>query len=141
MEMYKRFLKYLLTLVLILAAGLYVVQAHGVEYVNFSCKGSGTNSGEETLEEFPLRIEKYRWFLFWSDSDGMAWLEEQRGNQQLFLYVDMSGVNWYFARSREELFKPPFGRLSTVSNKAMFGLYKGRVLEGKCVPAKATLGH
>ena len=131
--MFKRVLKWLLIPVLILGAGVYVT-AHGAEYMNFSCKGVGTNQGEEVQEEFFLRIEKYRWVIFWADDDGMAWLEEQRGIQHLFPYVDLSGPNWNFAMSREEFMTAPFGRFSTISNKAMFGIHSGRVLEGKCVP-------
>lgn len=97
---------------------------------NFLCIGTETTGGKASPTSFSLKFERLRWFILWSDDDGSAWLETQGGQAYYFAYLDDSGTYWNFAD--QKFLIPPFGRFSSISNKAMIGIRDGFVVEGEC---------
>lgn len=128
--MSKYVIKYGLGILAILTIGLTIVINTGVEDFNFTCDGIETVDQDNHPIEFSLRIEKYRWFIFWSDDDGSAYLETHSGHLHLFPYFSDDGIYWHFAD--KAFLVAPFGRFSTISNKTMIGLREGHTLEGRC---------
>jgi len=127
-----RIVKGRLGVLVILAVGVVFVIAiiFGVKKYNFACTGIETADGTNSPTEFSLKVERLRGGIFWADDDGTVWLETQSGRTYLFTYFDDSGLYWSFAE--KEFQSPPFGRFSTISNKALVGISDGHVLEGNC---------
>ncbi|OSQ42457.1 hypothetical protein [Thalassospira alkalitolerans] len=130
--MFKRIDKLRVGSLFFLAAGfLFVLFINfSTKEQNFFCAGTEMVDGKDSPTSFFLKFERFRWFILWSDDDGSAWVETQDGQVYYFAYLDDSGVDWNFAD--QKFLIPPFGKFSSISNKAMIGIRDGFVVEGEC---------
>lgn len=117
---------------MLLFAGVFVIAEYGTTEKNFTCKGTQTINKIEESAEFGLRVDLYRWFIFWANSDGQAWVELPDGAAYFFPFVDNAEVYWAFADSNDKRFTPPFGQFSKITNKIMVGFGPANVIEGQC---------
>ena len=71
-----KLLKYLVAFS-VSALGMFVifVYSYAVE-THFQCPGEISSNGNSQQATTYIKMEKYRWWVrFWSDSDGVVWLE------------------------------------------------------------------
>lgn len=124
-------LRLILGFLIIVAAALVVVFYEGSEQSVYRCALSPTASRAAPQTLF-MKLDRYRWFIVWRNSDGMVSYEAPNQSGGLFTRVKKVGDYLQFYDDQGSL----QGQFSTTSNSLVLNLPNNNKFEGACTRTK-----
>lgn len=139
MRTVKTIFKFAFVVLLVLVAALVIVINYAAYASTYECSGlvgkPGTVPPTVTTTLY-MKITHYRWWGFWTDSDGMMHSEIPStspsgiSNTGLFLALRKGGD--YFQIYRDNVKELPQGQFSTIRNFLMLNITDETVFKGSC---------
>ena len=126
-EIFKRMSKAAGGLLVVAAVFLAIVVGFGTHEARYKCTGRLVKDDKASEALLFLRIEYFRWFVFWADRDGTIWSEIPNLDTDLFFDVRKIGDTLVFSSDVSKA----HGTLSTLSRSVSFNGRLGR-FDGMC---------